>query len=138
MNSSTEKERELSSIDRPAVLIVDDSEAMTRGLQKLFREAGFRPYTFSAGLPAMAYAGIHKPSAAVVDIHLPDISGLVVSQRLREILGPTAPIVELSGDGSMELLNALPHVGATYFFRKPVSGAVLLEHFRSLLAGAAP
>ena len=83
-----------------------------------------------------AHARDHRPSAAVIDIHLPDISGLILSQRLRELMGARAPIVVLSGDASMEVLNSLPHVGATYFFRKPVSGVMLLDHFRELLEQA--
>lgn len=40
----------------------------------------------------------------------------------------------LSGEGSMEVINSLSHVGATYFFRKPVEPAVLLEQVRVSLA----
>jgi FixJ family two-component response regulator len=122
-----------SGLQRSSVLIVDDSEATARGLGHLFRDAGYEPATFHEGLLALEHARDHRPSAAVIDIHLPDISGLILSQRLRELMGSTAPIVVLSGDASMEVLNSLPHVGATYFFRKPVSGAMLLEHFKELL-----
>lgn len=121
---------------RRSVLIVDDNQATARGLGYLFRDAGYDPATFNEGLAALEFARDNLPTAAVIDIHLPDISGLILSQRLREILGPHAPIVVLSGDASMEVLNSLPHVGATYFFRKPVSGAMLLEHFRELLEQA--
>src|SRR5438105_3990266 len=106
---------------RPQIIIVDDSEPIARGLGGLFQSAGFDPMTFGQGLPAIEFAREHKPAAALIDIHLPDISGLVLSQRLREILGPSAPIVVLSGDGSMEILNSLRHVGATHFFQKPVN-----------------
>lgn len=122
---------------QPAILIVDDNSATTRGLAVLFREAQYTPATFSEGLVALEYARDHKPVAAVVDIHLPDISGLILTQRLREILGPRAPIVVLSGDASMEVLNSLPHVGATHFFHKPVSGSMLVEHFKERLADIA-
>jgi FixJ family two-component response regulator len=115
---------------RPEILIVDDSEAITRGLSGLFRTGGFEPVAFAEGLVAIDFALRHKPAAALIDIHLPDISGLVLSQRLREILGSDAPIVVLSGDGSMEVLNSLQHVGATHFFLKPVNASLLLDHFR--------
>jgi FixJ family two-component response regulator len=121
---------------RRSILIVDDNQATARGLGYLFRDAGYEPATFHEGLSALEYARDHRPAAAVIDIHLPDISGLILSQRLRETLGSHAPIVVLSGDASMEVLNSLPHVGATYFFRKPVSGTMLLEHFRELLEQA--
>ena len=61
---------------------------------------------------------------------MPDISGLVVSQKLREMLGPDVPIIVLSGDTSMQMLNSLPHVGATYFFSKPVNASQLVERMR--------
>lgn len=122
---------------KPPILIVDDSESTVRGLGHLFRDAGYDPATFHEGLLALEHARDHRPSAAIIDVHLPDISGLILSQRLRELMGPKAPIVVLSGDGSMEVLNSLPHVGATYFFRKPVNGAMLVDHFRELHQQAA-
>jgi FixJ family two-component response regulator len=120
----------------PSILIVDDNAPTTRGLGGLFRQAGYLPNTFHRGIDAIAFAEQCRPAGAIVDVHLPDISGLLVSRRLREILGPNVPIVVLSGDTSMEVLNSLPHAGATYFFRKPVPAAMLLERFRGLMAGA--
>lgn len=120
----------------PTVLIVDDSPATARGLSGLFRGAGYRPIAFYEGLAAIEFARENRPVGAVIDIHLPDISGLILSRTLREILGPSAPIIVLSGDTSMEVLNSLPHVGATYFFNKPVAGTLLLDHFRNLLGTA--
>jgi FixJ family two-component response regulator len=115
------------------LLIVDDSELVARGLQGLFKHAGYQTALFTQGLAAVEFARRQPSAGAIIDIHLPDISGLVLSQRLREILGPVAPIVVVSGDSSMEVLNSLPHVGATSFFRKPVAASSLLDHFRGLL-----
>ena len=116
------------------ILIVDDHQGMTRSLAWLFRDAGYHPATFHLGLAALQYVRDHacKPVAAIVDIHLPDISGLILSQQLRSELGPATPIVVLSGDGSMEVLNSLPHVGATYFFQKPVSSSLLLQRIKEI------
>ena len=69
-------------------------------------------------------------SAAVVDIHLPDISGLVLSSKLRERYGPKLPIIVLSGDTSMENIRSLQHVGATYFISKPFNSEHLVERLR--------
>ena len=74
----------------------------------------------------------------MVDLHLPDLSGLVVTQKLREKLGAETPIIILSGDTSMEMLNALRHVGATYFFSKPVNSTQLIDRLKqALLANTA-
>jgi DNA-binding response OmpR family regulator len=77
------------------------------------------------------------PAAAVIDIHLPDMNGLVLSQKLRDALGPERPIVLLSGDTSTETIRSLPHVGATYFFSKPVNGRHLIDKLRDLLGANA-
>jgi len=58
------------------------------------------------------------------------MNGLVVAQKLRERIGPSGTIIILSGDTSLETLNSLPHVGATYFFSKPVSASKLVERLR--------
>jgi FixJ family two-component response regulator len=137
VNAIAQGESTNSAAQPPCVLVVDDNKFMTRGLTLLFEEAGFGATAFNRGLEAIDYviSGVGaRPSAAIIDIHLPDISGLVLSQRLREALGPTCPIIVLSGDGSMEVLNSLSHVGATYFFQKPVNSAALLERVRELVA----
>src|SRR5439155_1597812 len=79
--------------------------------------------------------GAPAPCAAVIDIHLPDISGLIVAQKLRSRFGATIPIIVVSGDTSMETIKALSHIGATYFFSKPISAAALVEQLKTLTGG---
>jgi len=45
-------------------------------------------------------------------------------------LGPQTPLVILSGDTSIQTINSLPHVGATYFFPKPIQGIQLVERLK--------
>ena len=124
----------------PRVLIVDDSEPTARALAALLRRASYDTDVALRGADGIerarsARAGGTSFAAAVVDIHLPDLSGLIVSQKLRELLGPETPIIVLSGDTSMPTLNSLPHVGATYFFSKPVDAGQLLDRLRQSLGG---
>lgn len=115
------------------VLIVDDSPATANGLAKVLQTSGLQTAVCLRGQDALDYAQNHPVHAAVVDIHLPDLNGLVVTQQLRQNLGPDTPIIILSGDTSMELLNALPHVGATYFFSKPVNASQLVQRLHESL-----
>ena len=117
------------------VLIVDDQQPVTRALSVLLRNAGFDPHTCHSGGEALAYSESHRPAAAVVDIHLPDINGLILVQMLRNRFGATFPIIVVSGDTSMETIKSLSHVGATYFFSKPISPGALVEKLKTLLAG---
>lgn len=126
----THEKKAAPAANGPSVLVVDDSSPTTKALATLLRGSGFHPVVFHTGLAALDFAKNDMPSAAVIDIHLPDINGLVLSQKLRDTLGPDKAIIVLSGDTSMETLNSLPHVGATYFFSKPVNAAQLLERLR--------
>ena len=120
----------------PLILIVDDNEPTARALAALLHGADYATAVTYRGAEAISRAAATPGAfaAAIVDIHLPDISGLVVSQKLRETLGPDVPIIVLSGDTSMQTLNSLPHVGATYFFSKPVNSHQLLQRMREWVA----
>jgi DNA-binding response OmpR family regulator len=124
------------------VLVVDDNRSVASALGRLMREAGFEPLVFNRGIDALEHTeqttGATVPAAAVIDIHLPDLNGLVLSQKLRERFRPGAPIIVLSGDTSSETLRTLPHVGATYFFSKPVNGRNLFGQLKRLLDEEAP
>ncbi len=125
--------------DSPMVLIVDDDPTLRDGLSALLTDGGYRVAAFPTGAAALAYAhrrGQPPAAAAVVDIHLPDANGLVLSQQLREHLGPAAPIIVLSGDTSMGVLDALPGAGATCFFSKCVHVERLLDLLADLLPPA--
>lgn len=117
----------------PTVLIVDDNELTANALAKVLRAANMQTAVSFRGGDAVEYAQHHPLQAAVVDIHLPDVSGLVVTQKLRQKLGPDTPIIILSGDTSMEVLNTLPHIGATYFFSKPVNASQLVQRLQECL-----
>ena len=115
------------------VLIVDDQPMVTRALSKLLRDAGFEPATCHTGTEALVYSESAAPAAAVLDIHLPDINGLILAQLLRTRFGPTTPIIVVSGDNSMETIRSLQHVGATHFFSKPVNAGALVERLKELV-----
>src|ERR1043166_6243037 len=87
-------------IQTRTVLIVDDNQEVTRALAHLFQRSGSAAATCHSAFEALSYVHNNSaaPAAAVVDIHLPDLSGLVLSQRLRHKLGEQMPIIVLSGD----------------------------------------
>ncbi len=118
------------------VLIVDDSQPTARALAELLIRDGFEVAVFTNGTEALKYLGIGQPVAAVIDIHLPDISGLAITQYIRERQGPDVPIIVISGDSSMDNIHSLSLVGATHFYSKPVKASDLLLRLRQLTASA--
>ena len=117
-----------------SIIIVDDNQTVTKALRVMLGNAGYDVHAFETGLAALRHAAQSRPDAAVIDIHLPDINGLVLTQRFRDLLGPDTPLIILSGDTSMQTLNSLPHVGATYFFPKPVQAAQLIDRLKEWVA----
>jgi DNA-binding response OmpR family regulator len=113
----------------PSVLIVDDDPLVAKAMGTLIGRAGFNPIVCTSAADALEQAD-ENVAVAVVDIHLPDLNGLELSQRLRDVMGADAPIIILSGDNSMETIRALPEAGATHFFSKPVNATALVEHLR--------
>lgn len=116
-----------------AVLVVEDNRSVAKALSMLLDHAGFDPATCHSGAEALASAATVSPVAVVLDVHLPDISGLVLAHKLRQQLGPDVPIIIVSGDTTMETINSLAHVGATYFFPKPVNATALIGRIKELL-----
>jgi CheY-like chemotaxis protein len=116
------------------VLVVDDNQVVARSLLSLLRSEGFEPMVFQAGQPALDFSKTNCPDAALIDIHLPDLSGLEVTRQLRQTHGNDLPIIVFSGDSSIETLRALPEAGATFFLSKPVNATILLECLREWTA----
>lgn len=115
------------------ILVVDDSPAATHAMERLLQDEAFSAVSFERGMAALAYARTNPVRGAIVDVHMPDLSGLVLTSELRRLLGPAAPIIVVSGDSSMETLNSLTVAGATWFYQKPVSGRQLINRLRILL-----
>jgi response regulator NasT len=119
---------------KKSILVVEDNDLIARALVAVLENDDFAVTRFAGGLDAMRHVAEHRPDAAIIDIHLPDINGLVLTQHLRDRLGERTPLLVLSGDTSIQTINSLPLVGATYFFPKPVQGARLVNRLREWLA----
>jgi DNA-binding response OmpR family regulator len=125
---------EIPAVDGPStILIVDDNVNVAKALAAVIKQAGYGAFACHCGADALGFADGNRPAAAVVDIHLPDINGLILSRTLRERFGPHTPIIIVSGDTSMETINSLAHVGATYFFSKPLNSNYLIERLKQLI-----
>jgi DNA-binding response OmpR family regulator len=120
----------VENLEGGKILVVDDNADVSRALGMLLRKEGFDAITFQAGMPALEFANQDGFDAALIDIHLPDMSGLDLARGLRERFGENLPIIVVSGDNSMETLRALPKVGATYFFAKPVNPTNLIARLK--------
>ena len=128
--SGADSPEDVGTSHGPAVLLIDDNTSTAQALSTLLFRGGIPTTVFDRGQAALRHAERHPLLAAIVDVHLPDMNGMVICQRLRDLHGPALPIVILSGDTSMATLNSLSYVGATHFFSKPVNAKHLLTELR--------
>ena len=106
---------------------------MLKGLARLFASADLIAETFSDPEEFLRYARIHRPAVALVDVHMPQMSGLEVQSRLRDMSPSTRVIIFTGKDDPLVRSTAL-NAGASAFFTKPFDDEALLTAVRLALA----
>jgi CheY-like chemotaxis protein/signal transduction histidine kinase/CHASE3 domain sensor protein len=117
---------------RRILLVVEDDQALAGIVRDLAHEAGFQCLVAGTAEQALALAKRFKPSAIVLDIGLPDQSGLAVLDRLkRDDETRHIPIHVVSGSDHTQTALSL---GAVGYLVKPVKREDLAEALRALEA----
>jgi FixJ family two-component response regulator len=111
--------------ERPIVFVVDDDPSMREQLRSLIRSVGLECETFAAGDAFLDYRRPERPSCVVLDVLLPDASGLDLPSRL-ERGGVQIPIIFITGHGTIPMSVRAMKAGAVEFLTKPFSAAELL------------
>ena len=105
-------------MDDHVVLIAENDLTFARLLLESAREKGFKGLVTSLGASALALAGDHRPEAIMLDIHLPDMQGWRVLDRLKNDLATRhIPVYVISTDDARDRALAS---GAFAFISKPV------------------
>jgi CheY-like chemotaxis protein len=118
---------------RQWILWIDD-QPDEAGLLRLLGSEGFRVTPASTGKAALELANHHPYDAIVVDLHLPDVHGFVVIERLRGS-GISCPIVAVTGHYlDPEAPDHAREAGATAFEYKPLWLDETAELLRDLVA----
>jgi len=122
--------------ERPTrVLVVDDEEQIRRALRSILSTRGYTLDMATTGGEALIKAIDSPPDLVVLDLMLPDRSGIEVCRELRTWM--TAPILILSvRSNEADKITALDE-GADDYLTKPFSAGELLARIRALLRRAA-
>jgi DNA-binding NarL/FixJ family response regulator len=113
---------------RTSVLIVDDHESFRRLAAKMLHAAGFAVVGEAIdGASALALASLLRPDVVLLDIMLPDRSGLLVAEELQ--CGPSPPRVVLTSSRSRSDFGVgfMWPERCTFVPKHQLSGAVLIE-----------
>ena len=115
-------------------LIVDDDRVLRDRLARAFRDRGHEVETASGLAEAQEVAARFRPKRAVIDLRMPDGSGLELVRTLRAA-DDGIEIVVLTGYGSIATAIEAIRLGATYYLHKPADADDILTAFSR---GAAP
>ncbi len=115
----------------PHILVIDDEPQILRALRTILQEKKFRVTVASRGEEGLALAAANPPDVVILDLGLPDISGIEVCSRLRA--WTQVPIIILTvRDAEQDKVAALDQ-GADDYLTKPFGIAELLARIRVAL-----
>ena len=120
-------------VDRPLILVIDDDSALRRICLDLLTARGYRGFgaaTVGEGLREFAE---RNPGAVLLDLKLPDGTGLDVLRELQR-LSPLTPVVVVSGQGKVSDAVEAMRLGAAEYLEKPVASDRLYEVLERVLA----
>jgi two-component system KDP operon response regulator KdpE len=121
---------------KPSALIIDDEIQIRRLLRVALEAAGYVVHDAETGQMGLQEVALRRPDVVVLDLGLPDLSGLEVLRRLRE--WSEVPVLILSvRDGEADKVAALD-AGADDYVTKPFSTAELLARLRVAQRRARP
>ena len=117
-----------------SILIVEDEQAIADSLAFALGKEGFTPRHVTLGELALAAAREQPPALVILDVGLPDISGLEVCRRLRQF--SEAPVIFLTArSDEIDRIVGL-EIGADDYVTKPFSPRELVARVRVILRRA--
>ncbi len=120
-----------------SVLIVEDNELNMKLFHDLLDAHGYGTIQTRNGLDAVSLAREHKPSLILMDIQLPEVSGLEVTRMLKEddVLRdiPVVAVTAFAMKGDEERIRS---GGCAAYISKPISVATFLETVRRFIGDA--
>jgi two-component system KDP operon response regulator KdpE len=116
--------------DRPRVLVCDDEPQILRALNVLLRDAGYDVDRAATAEEALDHAALRPPDAAIIDLVLPDGSGIEVCRRLRD--WSEMPIIVLSAVGEEDAKVEALAAGADDYVTKPFSPRELFARLQAV------
>lgn len=117
--------------------MVDDEEPVRTALRRLIRAAGHEVETFPSGADFLTSLGDHEPDCLLLDLHMPDLTGLEVQARLAGSAS-RIPVVVITGHDQPENRDRVLAAGAAAYLLKPVDEEALFAAIASALSDFPP
>jgi len=115
----------------PIIFVVDDDVSVRESLEGLIRSEGWDVETFSSAEAFLTRPRALAPSCLVLDVTLPDLSGLDLQKRLAD--RSDMPIIFITGYGDVPMTVQAMKAGAVEFLTKPFGDEALLGAIRQAI-----
>ena len=124
-------------MDQKTVLIVEDEEDAAELFAEMMRVSGFRVIKTSKSTPALSLMTAEKPDVILLDIMMPEISGLDILRQMRRdpVLAKIPVIVVTAKSMPADIKNGM-EAGASTYLTKPVGYLELKEAVERALANS--
>ena len=122
----------MNSAAVPTVFIVDDDRSMRQAIQDLVESVGLRAEAFATGQDFLGKPLSGSPSCLVLDVRLPQLSGLDFQRQLAET-GVQIPIIFITAHGDIPMSVRALKSGAVEFLTKPFRDQDLLDAIQQAL-----
>ena len=121
------------TLDLPfSILITDDDPASRETFREIFEPVGFRTHLAESGEEAIDIVNRHDVHLALMDMHLPRLSGLETMAIVRQIKG-MLPMILISADQDEGLMRRALSAQAYSVLSKPVSRSLVIYIVRRAL-----
>ena len=121
-----------NAVAQPVVHIIDDDEGLRESLAFLLRSAAFEVKSFESAKAFLDVLPDAAPGCVITDVRMPDISGIELLRRLKELkIG--VPVIVITGHGDIALAVEAMKIGAADFFEKPFDDDLLVASVRAAL-----
>jgi two-component system, LuxR family, response regulator FixJ len=117
---------------KPLIYIVDDDDGMRRALTVLITTIGYQPLAFAKPTEFLAKYDPNQPGCLVLDVRMPEMSGLEVQQHLNKA-GSMLPVILVSGHGDIPMAVQAMKDGAFDFLQKPFRDQELIDRINGAL-----
>ena len=118
--------------DKSIVHVIDDDEAVRQALAFQLGSAGIDVRTYESAAVFLEVAPTVQTGCIITDVRMPELSGIDLLQRMRELKHPV-PVVVITAHGDIPLAVEAMRLGAVDFLEKPFEDEVLLKSVRSAL-----
>ncbi len=103
------------------ILTIDDQQLILLSVEKRLTELGYEVKTANSGTSGIAAIDTFDPDMVIVDINMPDLSGIEVIQHIRMVRKLEIPILVMSGNTNEKIILESYNLGIDDYMKKPVS-----------------